>query len=115
MVAKIGSFIETASKFCDNYLSSLISKVKSYLKELKDLNKIEILPNTARLITADVVSMYKNIDSENGLQILKDFLNLHNLSDFSFQTNKIITVMKNNILTFEDLSFQKNIKQLWKP
>ena len=74
MVAKIGNFIEIASKYCDYYLSRLIPHVQSYLKDsftlLKDLNNLPTLPGTAKLLTADAVSMYTNIDTNHGLHIL---------------------------------------------
>ena len=70
-VSKIGSFIEITSKFCDHYLSKLIPYIQSYLKDsftlLKDLNNIQQLPDTAKLITAGAVSMYTNIDTNHGL------------------------------------------------
>ena len=110
VVLEIGSFIEIASKFCDHYQSRLIPYVQSYLKDsftlLKDLNNIQLLPNTAKLITADAVSMYKNIDTNLGLQILSDFTYTHALSDSTFPTNIIIKlltiVMKNIDFTFGD-------------
>ena len=113
VVAKIGSFIEIASKFCDYYLSRLIPNVQSYLKDsftlLKDINEIEQLPRTAKLLTADAVSMYTNIDTNHGLLILSDFIHSHALSDPTFPTNTVIKlltiVMKNNIFTFGDLYF----------
>ena len=113
VVSKIGSFIEIASKFCDHYLSRLIPYVQSYLKDsftlLKDLNNIQQLPNTAKLITADAVSMYTNIDTNHGLLVLSDFIHTHALSDSTFPTNTIIKlltiVMKNNVFTFGDLYF----------
>ena len=113
VVAKIGSFIEIASKFCDYYLSKLIPYVKSYLKDsfhlLRDLNNIHRVPSSAKLITADAISMYTNIDTNHGLQILTEFITLHSQTDENFPKKTIIElltlVMKNNIFTFGDLYF----------
>ena len=113
VVAKIGSFIEIASKYCDYYLSKLIPHVKSYLKDsfslLKDLNNFPSLPESAKLLTADAVSMYTNIDTNHGLQILSEFIYSHATTDNTFPTKTLIKlltlVMKNNIFTFGDLYF----------
>ena len=34
VISKVGSFIEIASKYCDHYLTKLIPKVDSYLKDI---------------------------------------------------------------------------------
>lgn len=114
VISKIGSFIEIASKYCDHHLTKLIPKVDSYLKDsftlLHDLSTLGNLPPNAKLITADAISMYTNIDTDHGLQILSEFINEYSSTvdpDFPSDTViKLLTiVMKNNIFTFGDLFF----------
>jgi len=114
IISKIGSFIEIASKFCDYHLTKLIPKVDSYLKDsfalLHELCTLNTLTPNAKLITADAVSMYTNIDTPHGLEILSQFIHEHALAiDDNFPVNTVIKlltlVMKNNIFSFGDLYF----------
>ena len=63
---------------CDYYSSRLIPNIQFYLKDsftlLRDINEIEQLHSTAKLLTIDAVSMYTNIDTNHGLLILSDFI-----------------------------------------
>ena len=114
VVAKVGSFIEIASKFCDHYLEKLIPFVKTYLKDsfelLDDLSKIpQPLPPDTKLITADAISMYTNIDTKHGIEMLEIFIRRYSIMINSYPTETVINlltyVMNNNIFTFGDLFF----------
>ena len=62
----------------------------SYLKDsftvLKDLNNIGRLSNSAKLITADAVSIYTNIDTNHGLHILSKLIQSYASTDPIFPT-----------------------------
>ena len=81
VVAKCGSFLEIASKYCDYYLTELIPFVSTYLKDtfelLSDLNKLKNIPTNAQLVTADAIGMYTNIETEHGLQTINTFIEIH--------------------------------------
>ena len=58
-----------------------MSYLKDWFTVLKDLNNIGQLPNSAKLITADTVSMYTNIDTNHGLHILSKLIQSYALTD----------------------------------
>ena len=114
VVSKIGSFIEIASKFCDHYLAKLIPFVTTYLKDsfelLHDLSQLpQPLPPRTQLLTADAISMYTNIDTNHGLEILERFIRRYSNQIHSFPTETVIVllthVMNSNIFSFGDLYF----------
>ena len=118
-VVKVWSFIGIASKFYNFRLFKLIPCADSYLKDsfalLKDLPELPKLPTSVRLITADAVPMYTNIDTQHGLQILQELIFTYAptidptfLTDTIFQLLKIM--MKNNVFTFGDLFFLRKCR-----
>jgi predicted DNA-binding protein YlxM (UPF0122 family) len=78
IVSCCDSFIEGFSIWLDFKMKSLIKFVPTYvqdsyqvLREMKDLDK---LPHNVRLFTANVVSMYTNINTKHGIQVFREWL-----------------------------------------
>ena len=81
IVAQCGTVISVLSSWLDYKLKKLLPFVSTYIKDSRDF-KIRLnnfnskgrLPANAKLVTADAVSMYTNIDTEHGLKVLRLFL-----------------------------------------
>ena len=105
------------SKWADFWLQQLRTEVPTYLKDsgqlLELLGEIGTLPPGARLFTADAVSMYTNIETKHGLEVIKAWL-----SEFSDElpdnfpvmtmNEALKLVLQNNIFEFGD-SFLNNL------
>ena len=67
------------SKFVDHFLNPTTFKIRSHVKDtthfLKLINEIGVLPQGALLVTLDVVGLYPNIPTEDGLKAAQDALN----------------------------------------
>ena len=81
--------------------------------KLNGLNIEGRLPSNARLVTADVISMYTNIDTEHGLEILRSFLgklkdkgNLPVNIDIDTIAETAAIVMHWNLFEYGDCFFQ---------
>jgi hypothetical protein len=81
VVSCVGSFNEIASKWLDYRLLKVVDLCPSYTKDsyqiLEELANLGALPPNARLFTANAMSMYTNIDTEHGLEIIEKWLDLH--------------------------------------
>jgi hypothetical protein len=91
-------------------MKELLPLIKSYTKNsfevIKDLEHLTI-PRNALLFSADVKSMYTNIDSATGLLTFQNFFEVkaHNISPrfpVALFLNILEIVMKNNIFNFSD-------------
>ena len=80
IVSDCSSDTYNLSIYLDYILSPVSTKHSSYIKDTKDfLNKLSqhtVTPNSY-LITLDVVSLFTNIDNQEGLQAVKEILNLY--------------------------------------
>ena len=84
IVATCGTALANLSKWVDYKLQQLKPHILTYIKDSDEflryvkafttLLKGGKLPRNARLLTADAISMYTNIDTEHGLCILQLFL-----------------------------------------
>jgi hypothetical protein len=108
VVSCINSFPSIFSTWLDFRMKDLLHLMPSYLKNstelIKGLQDIS-LPPGARLFTADASSMYTNIDTDTGLQALRnlfttyrDIIPMTFPKDFFLLTLEII--MNNNVFSF---------------
>ena len=84
IVAACGTALAILSKWLDYKLQQLTPTILTYIKDteyflkyLKAFTKLQPggrLPKNVRLFKADATSMYTNIDTTHGLEILKSFL-----------------------------------------
>jgi len=94
-------------------MKQLLPFVKSYIKNsftvIQDLSTMEI-PEKAFLFSADAKSMYTNINTNIGVQAIKDFITSNEESlPSDFPSNLFLQileiVMKNNVFTFENTTW----------
>lgn len=81
VVSCIGSVVEIISKWLDFQLQKIVHLCPSYIEDswklIELLTKLGPLPSTARIYSADATSMYTNINTQHGLEIMKLWLNKH--------------------------------------
>jgi hypothetical protein len=81
VISCIGSSMEIASKYLDYQLQRVIPLCPCYLRDgwqlMKELKDLGPLPTDARLVTADAVSMYSNIDTDHGIASVRSWLKRH--------------------------------------
>ena len=69
------------SKWVDTKLQQVVHLCPCYLKDsrslLRKLKSLGKIPSTAYVTTADAVSMYTNIDTQHGLQVMRQWFQLH--------------------------------------
>jgi hypothetical protein len=119
VVSCVGSFNEIASKWLDYKLAKIVFLCPSHTKDsyqiLHDLKQLGPLPPSARLFTADAVSMYTNIDTEHGLTTIQKWLDLHRQEilekypsyPFDLILELLRLVMTNNVFQFDDCWFHQ--------
>jgi hypothetical protein len=110
VVSTTNSLLAVFSTWLDYKMKELLPFVKSYIKNsiavIQDLKCLTI-PDNALLFSADAVSMYTNIETQQALTSMQDFIqsNIHNIQE-SFPTSLFLQVleivMKNNIFSFGD-------------
>ena len=99
--------------FLDFHLQPLAHKVKSYIKDtnhfLRRIKELGQLPEGTILYTIDVVGLYPNIQHNEDLAFLKDFLD--SMVDKQATTDTLIKlaelVLKNNIFEFSDKTYKQ--------
>ena len=94
------------------FVSTYIKDSKEFLEKSKEATRdLEdedgLLPRNLRLITADAISMYTNIDTAHGLEVLRQFLTESEAEDklpHDFNTDVVLhaatLVMEWNIMEF---------------
>ena len=111
IISCIGSFLNAFSKWLDHRFKTLISLSPTYIKNsaqiIEELKEIGPLPSQATLFTCDAISMYTNIDSSHGPEIIAKWI-----EDFKeeipddFPTDFFIKVLKivmnSNIFQFDN-------------
>ena len=118
VVSAVGSTMEIMSKWLDNQLQRVVRLCPSYLQDswqlLDELKRLGRLPPGSKLVTADAVAMYCNIDTDHGLEVIRLWLEKHKSDkDFpeNFPTDMVCEglelVMRNNIFQFDDCYFHQ--------
>ena len=111
IVSCVNSTLGYLSKYVDRQLQKVVHLCPAYLQDsnslLHKLHNLGNIPNTARLITADAVSMYTNIDTTHGIATLRNWLELHTPElppDFptDFVINATQLIMTANVFQFDD-------------
>jgi hypothetical protein len=113
IVSCSGSLLHPLGIWVDSILQNVAQKQKSYFKSsftlLKELNEMDNLPTSARLFTADAVSMYTNIPTHKALYSIKRYLseNKDTFPDIPIQALMcaLDIIMKNNIFEFGDTTW----------
>jgi len=108
VVSTTNSLLAVFSTWLDYKMKELLPFVKPYIKNsiavIQDLKCLTI-PDNALQFSADAVSMYTNIETQQALTSMHDFIqsSIHNIPE-SFPTSLFLQVleivMKNNIFSF---------------
>ena len=121
VVSKCGTLLECISKWLDYKLQNLSKFMPTVIKDSKSLRDDIIslkLPPTAKLFTADAISMYTNIELNHAMQVMKYWLESlpdeTKLHDFTPKVSQAILhglnlVMRFNIMKFGDTFFLQKI------
>ena len=118
VISQCGSLGAIISTYIDYELQKLTKYVPSYIKNSKhlldELDKLPVLPASARLFTADAQSMYTNIDPDEGIPVLRKYLEKYNMeakSDINIDLVCKLTdlVMRNNVFKFGDTWWYQKI------
>ena len=82
VVSQCGSISAIVSTFIDYKLQPLTKYIPSYVKNstalLDELDKFNTLPTSAKIFTSDATAMYTNIDPDEGIDILRKYLEVYN-------------------------------------
>ena len=97
---------EKISEFVDYHLKPLVTAIPSYVKDtndfLKKLQDVGTLPENAILVTLDVVGLYPHIPHDEGLEAIREALDIR--SNPEIPTDVIVDltelVLKNNNFEF---------------
>jgi hypothetical protein len=77
-VSCIGSFLDAFSKWIDYHLQNLVHYTPTYIKDsnqiIQELKTLNPLPPQSKLFTCDAVSMYTNIDSAHGPELIERWI-----------------------------------------
>ncbi|KAL7472102.1 hypothetical protein ACHAXS_012435 [Conticribra weissflogii] len=116
VVSTCGTYLHALSRWIDYHLQKLTPHIPTYIKDSDHLNMylrtISDIPPHARLLAADAVSMYTNIETTHALKTIGDFLqDLQDQLPSDFPVAAIIDglslIMKNNVFEFGDLYFKQ--------
>lgn len=111
VVSQSGSVPESLSKWLDYELQRVVHLCPCYLRDgwelLEKLKNLGPLPANTMLITADAVSMYSNIYTEHGLEVMKLWFERHAKSlpnDFHVEAilQGLKLIMTRNVFQFGD-------------
>jgi len=116
IVCCAGTFINCLSRWLDHWFQKLRHLIPTYIKDssqlLGKLADLGELPPTARLFTADAVSMYTNIDPDHAIQVIGEWFDMLLEKgllppDFPLAAVKeaMALVMRNNIFEWGNLYF----------
>jgi len=111
IVSCVGSLLNIFSKWLDYKMKALVKHVPTFLRDsnhtIEDLKLLGPLPDNARLFTADAVSMYMNIQCEEGCAAFLGWFN-----DYADELPKnfpvalfmavLKIVMTNNVFQFDN-------------
>ena len=110
IVSISGSKLAGLGCWIDKILQPYARSIPSFIKSSYELKNLLItmppLPSTARLLTADAVSMYTNIEINDALRVLKYIINNSPHFATSYEQYAVIEalnlLMKNNLFQFGD-------------
>jgi hypothetical protein len=111
IVSCTNSLLGYLSKWVDRQLQKVVHLCPGYIKDsnemLQKLQQLDPLPPTTVIIVADAVSMYTNIDTQHGIQTLKEWLDAHRAElPKGFPTGLVVAatelIMTCNIFQFDD-------------
>ena len=108
IISNSGFNTENISAFLDFHLKPITTKVKSYIKDTKDIHRklqnVPKLPVDVTLCTNDVVRLYPNVAIDEGLLFLEKALDTP--GEKTVSTESLIElaefVLKNNYFQFND-------------
>ena len=112
----VNSRLNDLSKWVDYHLQRVVHLCPCYLKDSKSLiRKLKALgklPPTSYIVIADAVSMYTNIDTTHGLQVMEAWFQLHATElPQDFPTKMVLSAIKlvmcNNVFQFDDTYWQQ--------
>ena len=111
IVSCCGSLPEGCSKWLDYKMKDIIPLVPTHLRDsnqvVQELNDLGELPLHAKLFTADAISMYTNIKTQHGLEVLNLWIKNH-ASELPLTFPKALfknilnVVMSENVFQFDD-------------
>ena len=111
VIAQCGSFTAFISTWLDEKLQPFKHHLPSYIKNSTDLlnilDTLPTLPHNAKIVTTDATSMYTNIATKEGVQVIKAYILQfsHELKHFipeALIPSLLELVMTNNIFKFGD-------------
>ena len=111
MVSSVNSHTEKLSAYVDEFLRPLAEKIPSHVKDTTDFilrpRKLGKLPKGCYMVTLDVSSLYTNIDTDEGLGIIKEELEKISSSSPSAETltSLLEKVLKMNNLVFDNENY----------
>ena len=105
-ISNCGTPTEKCSEFLDHHLKKVMQKGWSYIKDsgdfIKKINNLDLIPENAILVTADVVGLYPSIPHEVGLRAMREALNKRD--EKTIPTEELLKmaefVLKNNYFEF---------------
>lgn len=108
VISQCGSLSAIISTFIDYLLQPLTKFIPSYIKDstalLNTIDALPKLPPNARLFTSDATSMYTNIDPNEGIPILRQYL-----SEYGNECEKPIAA--DLVCTLTELVMRSNVFQ----
>jgi hypothetical protein len=115
IVSCVNSYLNVFSKWLSHRFKELLSFVPTYIKDsfqILDELKTLMLPPQAKLFTCDAVSMYTNIDSVHGLEVISSWFEDYPTEispDFPKELflKTLYTVMNENVFQLDDTFWQQ--------
>ena len=105
------SIVHPLGKWLDKALQPLVAMQQSYFKDSftlkRELNELVLPPNTS-LFTCDAISMYTNIDIDDSIKRIKDYIStILPVLEVDAIVEAMELVMRNNRMRFGDLIFHQ--------
>ena len=105
IVSTCGSILDGLAKWVDAQLQPIVQALPSYIESSADLldlfKALPQLPDSAKLVTADAVSMYTNIDTAHALTVLPTMIPMNRIHGKAI-LKALEIIMRNNIFKFAD-------------
>jgi len=110
----MNSFPEVVSRWLDHWMQKLVPLSPTYLQDsnqlCEELAALGPLPPNVKLFTADAISMYTNINIQDGLNIFRTWFTKYATEiPENFPTQLFLQileiVMTRNIFQFDDMDF----------